>query len=226
MLWGDCRRWKAASAGRSDGRIGRMCTVSPSPRTTSLAHRSSGLAAGFTVSGVLLELDLDDGGARPVLAAPGSACGRRTAPAPGRASLPSWSRIVATSVGPPTLLATIRPASNELARPVHVTNGRSTATRSAETVTPHCSSIGPASQCVDAVRPRRRPPAASRADPVELASTQRGRTRRIHVAISGCRWLPRPPGTTTTSADVTSSNVAVTCCAPLVRPRRRWHRRR
>ena len=81
MLSGDCRSWNAASAGASSGRIGRTWTVSPSPSTTLLAHRSAGgdaepmaammarplrrcgpAVAGVTVgvSAWFLELDLDD----------------------------------------------------------------------------------------------------------------------------------------------------------------------
>ena len=204
MLSADCRRWNAASAGASDGRIGRMCAVSPSPSTTSLAQRSSGsiamtammprvrgidaAVAGVTVGWVLLELDLDDLAERWAGAGAAGTRVRAThgtgGPAPR--SLPSWSRIVATSARTADAAGDDQnAASNELASPVHVTNGGSTTRRSAETVTSQRSSIGPASQCVDAVRPRSSPPAASSADPVELVSTQRGRSRRIHAEISG-----------------------------------------
>ena len=45
--------------------------------------------------------------------------------------------------------------------------------------------------------PAQQPAAASRADPVELVSTNVGAQARVHAAISGWRWLPRPPGSTT-----------------------------
>ena len=76
-------------------------------------------------------------------------------------------------------------------------------------MTPWRSSSGPASQWVAAVRPRSTPAAASRAEPVELVSTNSGRTATVHAAISGWRWLPRPPGTTTIDgpADVVERGV-------------------